>query len=46
MIINPIKCENCGQELQPENIKLGIGIKGLVKKCPYCGYEVEIKEEK
>ena len=45
MIINPIKCEKCGNELQPEDIKLGIGIKGLVKKCGYCGHEVEIEKD-
>jgi DNA-directed RNA polymerase subunit RPC12/RpoP len=44
MILNPIKCENCGKELQPNEIMLKVSIKGLVKKCKYCGHEVVIKD--
>ena len=45
MILNPFPCEKCGEELQPEDILLGINKLGdLVRRCNFCDNEVIIKE--
>lgn len=45
MILNPFKCEECGEELQPEDIQVGISENNeLMRKCRFCGYEKELKE--
>jgi len=44
MIINPIKCEKCKGELQPENLGVKLSEKGeLVRFCLFCGDEIIIK---
>lgn len=44
MILNPIKCEICKREIQPEDIGLKIDEKNqLIRVCLYCGSEVIIK---
>ncbi len=44
MIINPFKCENCNQELQPADILVGTNDKGnLIRVCKFCDNEVEVK---
>lgn len=43
MIINPIVCLKCENELQPENV--GVKTEGdkLIRVCGFCENEVEIK---
>jgi len=47
MIVNPVICESCGKELQPENIGVRIGVaddrKGVRRICLFCENEVLIK---
>lgn len=44
VIINPIKCEGCGEELQPEEILVGTNSDGdLIRACKFCQKEVIIK---
>lgn len=44
MIINPMKCEKCNQELQPSDILVGTNDNGsLVRVCRFCDNEVEVK---
>jgi hypothetical protein len=44
MIMNPFSCENCKEELQPENIGVNVNEKGeLVRICLFCGNEVIVK---
>lgn len=46
MIGNLIKCENCGAELQPEDILLNINKEGeLIRMCRFCGYKVNVDKE-
>ena len=37
MILNPFKCQNCGEELQPEDILLNIDEDHLISICGFCG---------
>lgn len=39
MILNPIKCEGCGRELQPEDILVGNRFEAITRVCAFCGYE-------
>jgi len=42
-ILNPFLCENCEEELQPKNIKVGIDEEGnLIRICGFCGNKVKI----
>jgi len=46
MIINGFKCEGCGEELQADDISVGINTEGnMVRICRFCNYvtEVELK---
>jgi len=43
VILNPIKCKKCGQELQPGDILIGIDEDDLVSKCGFCGEEISRK---
>ena len=42
MILNPFKCEGCGEELQPENILVKTTPDELIRVCGFCGHEVEV----
>jgi len=43
MILNPFKCENCKEELQPEDIMVGITKEGDVARiCGFCGNQINI----
>ena len=47
IVINPIICEACKKELQPEDIKIGTDEKGnLIRFCGYCNAVETIKEAK
>ncbi len=46
MILNPFKCENCGRELQPENIGIKVENDDLIRICVFCGNEVKVEEKK
>lgn len=46
MIGNLIKCEKCNNELQPEDIGIGIEQGNLIRVCCYCGNKVNIEEKK
>ncbi|KKK94554.1 hypothetical protein LCGC14_2681680 [marine sediment metagenome] len=38
MIINPIKCEGCKEELQPENVMIDVDAnRNLIRICGFCG---------
>jgi hypothetical protein len=37
VVLNPIICENCGEELQLEDIFVGIDGDKLVRICGFCG---------
>ena len=44
MIINPMRCKKCNEELQPEDLLVGTDKQGnLVKVCRFCGDEAEVK---
>ena len=43
MIGNLIKCKECGRELQPEDILVGLEGNDLVSKCAFCGGEISRK---
>ena len=43
MILNPIMCEECNMELQPEDVGVKINGGELVRVCGYCKHEVIIK---
>ena len=44
MILNPFNCENCNEELQPEDIGVAIDDKGdLIRVCLFCGNKVKIE---
>lgn len=45
IIKNAIECENCGAELQPEDIMLDLTNDGLVRICAYCGNRTEVEIE-
>jgi hypothetical protein len=39
-----IVCENCGFELQPENMYVSFDdSQELIRICGYCGFEVKVK---
>ena len=42
MILNPFKCENCGEELQPD--KIGVDFRGtdLIRICGFCFHEIKL----
>lgn len=43
IIQNAIKCKECKEELQPENLLVGLSNEGeLVRKCGFCGYEEKV----
>jgi hypothetical protein len=44
MIINPIICEKCNIELQPEHICVDVEDGNLVRVCAYCGNRIKITE--
>jgi hypothetical protein len=40
MILNPFQCPNCGNDLQPEDILLGVYSGGeLIRCCAFCRVE-------
>ena len=43
MIINPIKCEKCGEDMQPDDIGIGSKNDELIRICLHCGNEVAIR---
>lgn len=46
MILNPFICENCKEELQPEDIFVSIENNNLVRICGFCGNKVKVGNEK
>ena len=42
MILNPFKCENCKEELQPDMIGIETIDGKLVRVCMFCGNEIFI----
>jgi len=42
MILNPIICEDCKKELQPENLRVGFDNDNLIRICGFCGHEVKV----
>jgi len=47
MIINPFKCENCGEELQPNDLQLGLNNKmELMAFCIFCGESIKVPDKK
>ena len=46
MILNPFRCEKCKEELQPEDIMVGVDKDGnLGRICGFCGNQIIIKEK-
>lgn len=47
MIINPMKCKQCNEELQVKDVGVGINAFGnLVRVCLFCGLEEEVEGAK
>ena len=44
MILNPFKCENCGKELQPEDIGVKVFEGELWRVCLNCGNYSEVEK--
>ena len=44
MIINPLKCEHCDEELQPEDIMICIEDGDLIRVCRFCGNKVSVED--
>lgn len=44
MIINPIICKKCKNELQPKDIKVGVENGELIRVCGFCGEETKVEE--
>ena len=45
MIINPFRCDNCIEELQPEDIGVTLKEGELVRVCLFCGNTIKLKKE-
>ena len=45
MILNPFKCKECGEELQPENLLVGTTDGKLTRKCGFCGFEEVVEKD-
>ena len=43
MILNPIICEKCGRELQPDMLGVNMRDGDLIRVCGFCGDEVKVK---
>jgi|WetSurMetagenome_2_1015567.scaffolds.fasta_scaffold10513_13 hypothetical protein len=47
MIINPFKCENCNNDLQPEDILITTFTDGeLYRTCRFCGDKIKVNAKK
>jgi len=46
MIINPIICPSCREELQPEDIKVGVEDGELIRICGFCGDKTKVEDLK
>jgi len=43
VIINPMKCESCGEELQADEVLIGVNENTeMIRKCEHCGNEVKV----
>ena len=45
MILNPIICEGCGSNLQPENIEVQFIGETLIRVCVICGHKVNVSSD-
>ena len=45
MIINGFKCENCGEELQANDIGISIEQGDIIRICMYCNHRTNIESE-
>ena len=43
MVGHLIRCKECGKELQPEDILIGMEEGNLISKCNFCGGEISKK---